>query len=244
MKKLTLALFFVCLINVAFAQKKDLTAIADSIEKEGKILYQSEMASWYGSDIFLEKCKSKSARIGGYISYDTGKGLNNVFFSKDDDPVVLGTMSFGYDITPANCNIDTIERKFTRNEMELYAIQQQIVGNMKTNKGTLFKFYRNTSLNPVPIITKSYRRVYVLTGPKANNVIIFGNDYLFDFNEKSKLISSKILHKNIIPINFSRADSSVASIHSHLPSTGDFVTATDICTLMLYEGTLIGKHIM
>ena len=24
-------------------------------------------------------------------------------------------------------------------------------------------------------------------------------------------------------------------MHSHLPETGDFITATDICTLMLYE---------
>jgi hypothetical protein len=25
------------------------------------------------------------------------------------------------------------------------------------------------------------------------------------------------------------------SMHSHLPETGEFITATDICTLMLYE---------
>lgn len=25
------------------------------------------------------------------------------------------------------------------------------------------------------------------------------------------------------------------TIHSHLPETGDYITATDICTLMLYE---------
>jgi hypothetical protein len=25
------------------------------------------------------------------------------------------------------------------------------------------------------------------------------------------------------------------AMHSHLPETGDFITATDICTLMLYE---------
>jgi hypothetical protein len=25
------------------------------------------------------------------------------------------------------------------------------------------------------------------------------------------------------------------AIHNHLPETGDFITATDICTLMLYE---------
>lgn len=51
----------------------------------------------------------------------------------------------------------------------------------------------------------------------------------------------KQLHKNLIPINFGGKDKdgkpfvSEEAMHSHLPETGDFITATDICTLMLYE---------
>jgi hypothetical protein len=37
----------------------------------------------------------------------------------------------------------------------------------------------------------------------------------------------------------------VASIHTHLPESGDFITATDICTLMLYENfTTWNQHIV
>jgi len=85
----------------------------------------------------------------------------------------------------------------------------------------------------------------VLTGTEAHGVVIFGNDYLINFNSKDEIESVKRLHKNIIPI-YTKADSgktTVATMHSHLPETGDFITATDICTLMLYEHlTPWGQH--
>lgn len=68
--------------------------------------------------------------------------------------------------------------------------------------------------------------------------MILGNDYLLTFDENNTLTNKKQLHKNIIPVFFGRAEEEEKSIegsmHSHLPETGDFITATDICTLMLY----------
>jgi hypothetical protein len=67
-------------------------------------------------------------------------------------------------------------------------------------------------------------------------VVIIGNDYLLTFDKKNKLIEKKRLHKNIIPIDYAKAkEEEVVTMHSHLPETGDFITATDVCTLMLYE---------
>jgi uncharacterized protein YmfQ (DUF2313 family) len=46
-----------------------------------------------------------------------------------------------------------------------------------------------------------------------------------------------VLHKNIIPIEYGDDESGakqLGSMHSHLKSTGPFITPTDICTLMLY----------
>ena len=37
-----------------------------AIVEEGKMLYKSEMTSWYGSDIFKEKYSEKE-KIGGYL---------------------------------------------------------------------------------------------------------------------------------------------------------------------------------
>ena len=59
------------------------------------------------------------------------------------------------------------------------------------------------------------------------------------FDNENKLINKKQLHKNIIPVYYNSKDlkgkETDGAVHSHLPETGDFITATDICTLMLYE---------
>src|ERR1700741_3819108 len=76
------------------AQKEiDLEAITDSITAEGKRLYQSEMASWYGTDIFVANYKDRT-KIGGYLSYMDKDTARCIFFSKGDAPVVIGTISF------------------------------------------------------------------------------------------------------------------------------------------------------
>ena len=105
------------------------------------------------------------------------------------------------------------------------------------NSDTLFKHYKNTNLNLIPLISNERKKVYVLTGPEENGVVIFGNDYLLTFDDNNELISKKQLHKNIISINYgSTGDTTIiGTIHTHLPETGEFITATDICTLMLYE---------
>ncbi|MDN3582323.1 hypothetical protein [Mucilaginibacter flavus] len=227
----------------AFAQQKDTQRITDSIVNEGKALYRSEFASWFGTDIFLAKCANKRELIGGYLSYDTPTGLNNVFYSKGDDPFVLGTTSFGKDFVPENYTLDTTKRTFTKAEKELFTMRAAVIKRMGTD--TIFKYYKNTRLNPIPIITNGEKKVYILTGPGVNGVVVFGNDYLVNLDDKYQITTINRLHKNIITAyykntqdNNSIQDSTkreVAGMHSHLPTTGDFITATDICTLMLYE---------
>jgi hypothetical protein len=99
--------------------------------------------------------------------------------------------------------------------------------------------YKNTNLNLIPIIHKGQRKVYVLTGPTEAGVVIFGNDYLLTFNKKNQLTSKKALHRNIISVDYAEEPvpgaEAVATMHTHARETGDFITATDICTLMLYS---------
>jgi hypothetical protein len=243
MKKTAITALFFCLcLKPALAQQqKDIKKLTDSVETEGKALYLSEIASWYGTDIFLEQCKNKKGRIGGYLSYDTGKGVNNIFFSKDAEPVVLATMSFPYEVKPPNCKLDTAERKLSPTENQLYRIRKSAMLAINSNKDSIFRFYKNTGTNPVPIVINGQKRVYFLTSPHANGVVIFGNDYLLTFDKNDQVATTKRLHKNIIsiPIGRNPADTSksetVAGMHTHVAETGEFITATDICTLMLYE---------
>jgi len=212
-----------------------LTKKTQPIVDEGKLLYKSEMASWYGTDIFLENYKQRE-NIGGYFSYTENEASKCIFFSKSDNPKVIGTISFDNTYNVKTANTDLTERDFTKTENDLYEIRKLAFKEIQSD--TLFKTYKNTSLNLIPLINGKEKKVYILTGPKNNGVVIFGNDYLITFDKNNKLVTKKQLHKNIIPIEYGKTEDGkevVSTIHSHLPETGEFITATDICTLMLYE---------
>lgn len=85
-----LASIIIC--QITFGQSKT-DKITSKIIEEGKTLYKSEMASWYGTDIFIEKFKEKE-KIGGYLSYSENEISRCIFYSKDENPKVIGTMDF------------------------------------------------------------------------------------------------------------------------------------------------------
>ncbi|MGC4021706.1 MAG: hypothetical protein QM734_07065 [Cyclobacteriaceae bacterium] len=223
---LTSALWINCLAQ----SKEEMEVVA-----EGTKLYKVEMASWYGTDIFLEKLKSRRQNIGGYFSYLVNDKSICVFFSKGDKPKILGTFTFDDTYNVKTAGIDSTERELTTDEFDLMTIRQSALAAYRSD--TLFKTYRNTNPNFIPLIDELGKRVYVLTGPKSQGVMIFGNDYLIRFNAKNELKEKRRLHKNIISTEYGNEDGKIAigGMHTHLPETGDLITATDICTLMLYE---------
>ena len=189
------------------------------------------MSSWHGTDLFLEKYTNRE-NIGGYFSYSENNENINVFFSKSETPKIIGTIKFNdkFDLDKANINLT--ERNLTETENEILVLRQKALKIIQND--TIFKTYNNTNLNLIPLVEKKENKVYVLTGPSVNGVVIFGNDYLLTFDKKNNLKTIKQLHKNIIPIEFKKDDNTEMTAHTHLPETGDFITATDICTLMLY----------
>lgn len=232
MKRL-LTLLSASITITTFAQENP-TQQAQPIVVEGKMLYRSEMASWYGTDLFLEKYKNRE-NVGGYLSYSERDSSKAIFFSKGASPKVIGTITFDstYSINTATTSLE--EREFTRIERDLYQIRTLALAEI--NADTLFKHYAKMNFNLIPLINGKEKKVYVLTGPTENGVVIIGNDYLLTFDESNKLLAKRQLHKNIIPIYFGRKEDEgvIGAMHSHLPETGEFITATDICTLMLYE---------
>ncbi|MGX9987565.1 hypothetical protein [Soonwooa purpurea] len=201
------------------------------IIEEGKRLYKSEMSSWHGTDLFLTKYKDRE-NIGGYFSYSENNENINVFFSKSENPKIIGTIKFDETFDLNKATVDLTERDFKDEENEIYSLRKKALNIIDND--TIFKRYQNTNLNLIPLLDKKENKVYVLTAPSVNGVVIFGNDYLLTFDKKNNLKSAKALHKNIIPIEFKKGDDIETTMHSHLPETGDFITATDICTLMLY----------
>lgn len=225
---LTLALFSLSI----FSQNIDLKKTAEEITEEGKYLYRLEMASWYGTDIFLENFKERE-RIGGYFSYLDKETPKCLFFSKEENPRVIGVVSFGDIKIVETATIDFRERDFKENERHLYNIRKKALTEVQQDS-ILFKSYTNTSLNLIPVIRNGEKKVYVLTGPKVTGIVLFGNDYLMTFDEQDNLKDKIEIHRNLIPIEFEKGQNAVGAMHSHLTETGDFITPTDICTLMLY----------
>jgi hypothetical protein len=213
------------------------TEQAQPIVQEGKLLYRSEMASWYGTDLFLEKYSNRD-NIGGYFSYTDGAITKCIFFAKEKEPKVIGTINFDSTYNVKTANVDLPERDFTDFENQLYQLRKISLEEI-TSDTSLFKRYENTELNLIPLISNDERKVYVLTGPQQNGVVLIGNDYLLTFDENNHLLTKKRLHQNLIPIYYGEQEKNgqqvEGAMHSHFPQTGDFITATDICTLMLYE---------
>lgn len=237
MKKIyILFLLIISAHQYVFSQERELDRIADSIKREGELLHHSDWASWYGTDVFLARLPGRRSLSGGFLSYDNGKGWTNIFFTKGDVPKVIATIAFaGYNYNKDNYTLDTAERALTPIEKDMFTIRRAAIKRSETD--TLFKFYRNTDYNPIPIMINGQKRVYIVTGTSENNVVIFGNDYLFTFNQDNSIAGVRRLHKNIIKIITKDTSATIQTggMHTHLPETGDFITATDICTLMGYE---------
>jgi hypothetical protein len=230
MKKNVLTSLIILLSVYSYGQSKE----EREILKEGDKLYRSEMASWYGTDIFLEKFSDRRQSLDGYLSYLVGSKAICIFFAKGDSTRIIGSFTFDSTYNVNTAIVDGQEREPTRQELDLITIRQKALTLYKSD--TLFRIYQDMNPNFIPINDEKGKRVYVLTGPKKQGVVVFGNDYLITFDKNNNLKERKRLHKNIIPINYGEKDGKIimTTMHSHLPETGDLITATDICTLKLY----------
>lgn len=226
MNRLLLLLLTLLLVTPFYAQDKD------EILAEAWLLYNSERASWHGTDIFFEKYPEKKEQTKGYFSYSENKKHKCVFYDKGEDPLVLATITFDDSFVLEVADINAVSRKLNAKEKELFIIREKALN--ESVKDTLFKMYKNTSLNFIPLIVKDKKKVYALTGPSISGVVIFGNDYLLTFDKKNNIASKKALHQNIIPIEYNNSSNEATTMHNHTEETGDLITATDICTLLLY----------
>lgn len=231
--KLTASIVILGLLITQFssAQSKE-DELNAAIYNEGVALYRSEMASWYGTDLFMAEYKEKWDLMGGYFSYSIGDTSKCIFYTKGDDPHVLVSIAFdlSYDLRSAIVE----DKGRPLNEMEEILCEIRTKARDLTLTDDFYKWYENTRLNLIPIISNGERKVYIVTGPQVHNTIIFGNDYLLTFDSNNQLKTQKRLHANIIFQEYDHDVEQEYGMHTHLPSTGAYMTATDICTLMLY----------
>lgn len=232
-----------CLFICTSADKQyssvELQRIAHAITQKGMQLYRSETAAWYGTDIFLSKYENRDS-IGGYFCYPDSLLVKCIFYSHGITPHVIGTISFDSSYSTTNGYADLNEREFTPLEKEYYELRT--AAQKLTNQDTIFKWYKNTNYNIVPLINGNEREVYIMTATQETGVILFGNDYHITFDKHKNPISYEPLHRSLIVFDYKKADSSVAgNIHTHLPEFSPFMTVTDICIAKLFEN-ITGLH--
>lgn len=226
MKNALLGLVFVLLHITVFAQ---IDPAVDSIVKEGKLLYRLEMANWKGSDLFK---KNFAEKAGGYLSYTSEALTKCIFYSKKDTPPkVLVTISFDSTFNTFTASIDSTQRLLTSSETELYRLRQTALQLIDSD--TLFKVYPNSTLNLIPVVVQNNKRVFVLTGSQDLGNIFLGNDYMIRFGDDGSILEKKAFHDGIYRFETDNADE--VSLHFHSRASDDYITATDICTLLLYE---------
>ncbi|MDM1402778.1 hypothetical protein HX039_01480 [Myroides marinus] len=240
-KAIILLLPFLSLNLIA---QDDLEIQKEAILKEGIELYKSEKTSWQGTDEFLA-IYSNPNNVGGYFSYNEGELSKCIFYSNSDAPIVIGTITIQNNSDNFIPITNLEEREFSTKEKELYSIRESTINIIQND--SFFKHYNIGRLNIIPLVNGTEKKVYVLTGPNKAGVVIFGNDYLLTFDQDNKLINKKQLHQNIIPIDSGMLESKtiVKTMHSHSDDTGSLITATDICTLLLYGDYITWeKHIV
>ncbi len=230
-------------VTASYSQNKE----TERILEEGKLLFRLEKGSWYGTDDMLVRFESKLDSVGGYLSYETDSSrINTIFFSRFDSEKILIRYTFDSIPKVEPIKIDIRNSKASKLEKDLIRIRQDAKDRATSNEDEFFTFYENTALNFIPVIRGKERTVFVLTGPQVSDVVLIGNDYKLSYDKRNKLKKKSKFHNSILQYPYNSGDKEnmmLETCHSHVIT--DYITSTDICTLLLYKNYVEWKkHIV
>ena len=243
MKKTYLLLPFMLLWIYTVAQKNDPAVNLKKIEKkiiaEGVSLYQLDMAATIGVKIYSHDFPDLVENTMGYFSYKEGSFYKCVFYNKLAEPQILSTISFDSLFNLKRVAINTTLRAMNFLEKDLFNMREHAIDDIKRDT-TFYKLYSYTSTTLIPVINAESKRVYVITKSDDSTTVIFGNDYQIDFDNANYISSRKLLHNEFVTIEAASKDPYVDEnlegvMHKHTAESGEFMTPTDVCILLLYQ---------
>jgi hypothetical protein len=228
-------IFALIIISGLTAFSQNINSIRDSILNESLILYKSEKASWNATDYVEEHLSNISPQIGGYLSYASGNDeVCTIFFSRKDSSKVLSRLKYTGVAGKIPNKVESEETEASALELSLIKLRQEAVWIVNSDNDHFFSFYEKSEFNFIPIKDKYGDRVFILTGTQNNDEVIFGNDYLLYFNNDLSLLKKEKLHSSIIRTPSKSPEGNVEAVfHSHI--LNEFITSTDICTMLLYK---------
>jgi hypothetical protein len=202
------------------------------------MLYRLELASWNASDMITSVTGMPSLdSIRGYLSYRQGNNYNTIFYGGEKNDRIYGHFVFDSLCTVETAVVDLMPRNTGSREKPVIALRENAGERIGRNDGEFFEVFEKTMFNLIPVVTEKERKVVVLTGPQETGNVLFGNDYVLHYDAENKFKSQTKLHRNLITVPMeaqSERGNVFASIHSHASPTSEYITSTDICTLLLY----------
>lgn len=215
-----------------------LSAGQEAIIREGKLLYGLERAAWRATDRMIVNQGKRRDSVGGYTAYRDGENFRVVTFSRFDTTRILQTFVMNREFDEGSMLVDTIGRRATPREQQLIDLRLKVVRMIASDSTHMFKRYRNTHYNVVPIADDTSQRVYVMTTIEQGVVMPIGNDHLFRFSPSMDVIEHRRLHASFLPFDLLHRDTSSVdpdvTWHRHADSGDPYATATDVCAVLLY----------
>lgn len=235
MKKLSFLTLMFLFSNVLSAQQiemseAELKTKLDSILVEGTLLYKYEKAAWISTDLAMRN-KTVKKDYAGYFVYQEQEEIRVIILGKKTQNC-NAEYSFESDFNnPKSAKVES--RELSSQEKTLLEVREKIMKGV-SNKKYEFTIPEGYSPNFILLPFAEKYKFYIIMGTSQSDVIPFGNDYLFIADKNGKIENWQKFHSRIIPGYTKFNGNKVRELtHSHLRTT-PFITATDICTFMLY----------
>lgn len=240
MKKLLLLLLFVCSSHVATSQDSEYENTFKEIIAQADLLYQYEKIAWNSTDLAMLDDNIK-AKMGSYIIYHKKDTLYSVFVDKKLKNSIATYIFHKSNLKePVSVIMDI--KPLTEMQLQLIKIKEKVLTTINKNASKYkLNFPQGYSPNLVMVSNEDDYIFYLIMGTTQDNVIPFGNDWVFQVNSKGKITDWQKYHNSLIPAQTQGPDGQVivSFMHSHLKMT-PHISPTDICTFRLYGVDLYG----
>ncbi|AYA36225.1 hypothetical protein D3Y59_03585 [Hymenobacter oligotrophus] len=220
----------------------DAEAERQQVLREGLALYEVERASWVSDDV-LRAQPSLPLPPVTFLSYPTPDSVRTVFIAvAGNQPTVVLQVSYAKgQLQASQARARQTGRPLTEQEEKLFLVQQDVL--KRRRKLTDNQSPAGTTYNVAVLDQGTAVKAYLLLGATTTGVVPLGADFCLTYGPDGKLQRTQKLHQSYVPLTPPPAGATVqASMHTHLPGFPGLITATDICTLLLYREALPPTH--
>ena len=222
MKKYIVAVLLLAHLTISKAGEREMQN--DSILREGKTLYKYEKATWLVSDLAYKSSIKNEIRHS--LTYAQNDTIIVIYTDKDKQLIYEGMVNKDGKLIKSGMRF----KPLTREERHLLAVRKNAIEQI--NKMDIVKAPSGGQLNIDIIPHNGGYKLYALSGTLQENIVPFGNDYLFYIDYNGNVISWQKFHNEYNPLTLNQK--SQLSIPAASCTKDPYITATDICTFQLY----------